>query len=384
MSVPAQSFVLPLRLGKQTRDKAGAPARQAGSVAEPAFDQLKKTLSATLRQIHKPGGAILFVSGAQAPTNAVAEVVGQASKDLVALVVPATGILTETAEVEGPTAVAGIVWSGKATAKVGSGGSEVARALAAAAPAGGTVAAFCSADGFDTAEISALAKGRDATFGAGTPSSIVLVERGRITSDRVGALHLAGASAPLIESSPACKLVSEPMIVTKMDRTMVLELDGKPALDVLGARAGGGRHGGLILVAVHDPADPSRFLVRPIRGIDPARHAISVAADLEEGARVSFLVRDVAAAKEGLGEAARKAERRATGSTPTFALYLSCAGRGRALYGESDVDIRILKKRFPKIPIAGMHSAFEIVPWGPGEARMQLMSGVLALFRAAS
>ena len=38
----------------------------------------------------------------------------------------------------------------------------------------------------------------------------------------------------------------------------------------------------------------------------------------------------------------------------------------------------------PQVPIVGMHSAFEIIPWGNGEARMQLMSGVLALFRSPS
>jgi hypothetical protein len=46
--------------------------------------------------------------------------------------------------------------------------------------------------------------------------------------------------------------------------------------------------------------------------------------------------------------------------------------------------VRVLRRCFPKIPIAGMHAAFEIVPWAEGSARMQLMSGVIALFRAAS
>jgi small ligand-binding sensory domain FIST len=109
-----------------------------------------------------------------------------------------------------------------------------------------------------------------------------------------------------------------------------------------------------------------------------------VAWQIEVGDLVSFAVRDPAAAREGLTEAARRAERQALGSAPTFAIYLSCAGRGRSLYGEPDGDVRILRRCLPKIPIAGMHSAFEIVPWSDGTARMQLMSGVIALFRAAS
>jgi hypothetical protein len=31
-----------------------------------------------------------------------------------------------------------------------------------------------------------------------------------------------------------------------------------------------------------------------------------------------------------------------------------------------------------------MHGAFEVVPWGVGQSKMQLMNGVFALFRSAS
>ena len=64
-------------------------------------------------------------------------------------------------------------------------------------------------------------------------------------------------------------------------------------------------------------------------------------------------MRDPSTAREGLAEATRRAEAAVRGSSPTFGLYLSCSGRGRALFGEPDVDIRILQKRFPRIPIAG-------------------------------
>jgi hypothetical protein len=48
------------------------------------------------------------------------------------------------------------------------------------------------------------------------------------------------------------------------------------------------------------------------------------------------------------------------------------------------VEARILRQRFGDLPIVGMHSAFEIVPWAPGEARLALYTGVLALFRSPS
>ncbi|KYF93714.1 hypothetical protein BE20_08585 [Sorangium cellulosum] len=95
-------------------------------------------------------------------------------------------------------------------------------------------------------------------------------------------------------------------------------------------------------------------------------------------------MRDAAAARAGLEGIARQVSQSALGSAPRFALYLSCAGRGQGLYGAPDVEARILRQRFADLPIAGMHSSFEIAPWAPGQARLALYTGVLALFRAPS
>ena len=91
-----------------------------------------------------------------------------------------------------------------------------------------------------------------------------------------------------------------------------------------------------------------------------------------------------AAAKAGVESIARRVMKQALGSAPRFAVYMSCAGRGQGLYGAPDVESRILRQRFGDLPIAGMHSAFEIAPWGPGNAKVALYTGVLALFRSPS
>lgn len=338
----------------------------------------------SLRELHRPSGAITFVSGAPSPALQVAQAIAGTSYRVPTLVVPSTGVLTQSAEVEGAHAAAGVAWisrGGPVRVAVGDSVRDIAEQLGA----GGSLLAFWASEGFEPAEVGALSRDRECVFGAGSPGSVVhLVDDGVVRSGRVAAMRFDGASGPIVESSAACRIVSEAMTVTQLDRGLVTELDGEPALDCLTAKAGGGRHGGLILIAIHDFGDPERYLVRPIRGIDPAKKGIAVAGELNVGDRISFAARDPACAREGLAESARRAERHALGSQPTFALYLSCTGRGRALYGESDVDIRILKKRFPGIPMAGMHGAFEIVPWGIGSSKMQLMNGVFALFRAPS
>lgn len=323
------------------------------------------------------------MSGSPTPALAVAHAVADTSYRVPTLVVPSAGVLTQAAEVEGAFAATGIAWSrgGKVTVSVG----DTVAAATDPLPKGGSLLVFFAADAFEPALAGAISRDRHTVFGAGCPGAAVhMVDEGRVRSGKIAVMRFEGAASPIVETGSACRLVTDAMTVTGLDRGLVTSLDDQPALDVLTAKAGGGRHGGLILVAVHELSDPDRFLARPIRGIDPSHKAIAVAGDLNVGDRISFAVRDPASAREGLTEAARRAERHVLGSQATFGIYLSCAGRGRSLYGEADVDIKILKKRFPNIPIAGMHGAFEIVPTGIGASKMQLMSGVFALFRAPS
>lgn len=380
----AKTFAVLLR-GAARRPPGAAtpqhtPSPPLAGLRDPALDPLRKAFVAALRQVTRPGRAILFVSGTPSPAAVVAEVMAEIARSLEVIVVPSSGVLTEVGEAENVAAVAGVILGGRpGSVAVGDHAEDLAPALDGAR----NLVVFHAAESFEQAELDALSRGRSSVFGAGAPGGAVWSVRGGVvTMGRIAAMRLDGG-APIVEASAACKLVSEPLPVTEMDRSLVVRLGDEPALDAMSSRAGGGRFGGLILLAIHDKTDPARFVVRSLRGIDPGRKAISVAGHVEVGDTISFAVRDATAAREGLAEAARRAERQALGSTPTFALFLSCAGRGRALYGEPDGDVRVLRRCFPKLPIAGMHGAFEIVP-DPAGARMQLMSGVIALFRAAS
>jgi small ligand-binding sensory domain FIST len=111
---------------------------------------------------------------------------------------------------------------------------------------------------------------------------------------------------------------------------------------------------------------------------------VLVGPDAGAGTPLAFAVLDPNAAREGLESAARRVALSASGSAPRFGVFLSCAGRGEHLYGSSDVESRILRQRFGDLPIAGMHSAFEIAPLSRGVPALHLYTGVLALFRSPS
>jgi small ligand-binding sensory domain FIST len=117
--------------------------------------------------------------------------------------------------------------------------------------------------------------------------------------------------------------------------------------------------------------------------VDPDRRALVVSGEIREGMRIAFVVRDPRAAREDFEAMTRELERDIAGALPRFGVLIDCAGRGSSLYGSEDVDVKILKSRFPGMPFAGLSSSFEIAPHF-GKPTMQLYNGVVALFTSPS
>lgn len=383
-----------------------AMAAQSFSTTLGTPDALARALSATRASVSAPAGGLVFVSGALTQeVGRVAELVRGVWRNLPVAIVPAAGVITERGELEGTTAVAGLLWSGGRVTPFGTGeGSSpgaLGEAVAAASPPparAGTVLVFPRSD-FAAEMLDGLAAAAPSAcvLGAGTvgASAVALTASGEILRGRVAGLVLHGLSAPLVEASPACRLLSPLLPIEEVSNGMLLQLGDTPALDRLTALTAamselrGAAPGGapppppVVFVALAD-AEGDRFVLRPVRGLDPARRGILVGPEARPGMRAAFAVRDAAAARAGLEATARGVAQQAIGSAPRFALFVSCAGRGQGLYGAPDVEARILRHRFGDLPIVGMHSAFELVPWGPGEARIALYTGVLALFRSPS
>jgi small ligand-binding sensory domain FIST len=124
-------------------------------------------------------------------------------------------------------------------------------------------------------------------------------------------------------------------------------------------------------------------LIRAVQGVDPVRRGLLVSDEVRPGMRLAFAVRDAKAARDDLQLAVRELLSDANGAAPRFGIYLNCTGRGSGLYGQKDVDLKILKARLGELPIAGMQSSFEVSEVG-GKPALQLYTGVLGLFTAPS
>ena len=362
------------------------------------------------RRSPKAAGGLLFLGGPLADhVETVGQAIGRAGLGFPVLVSTGAGVLTDRGEIEGSSAGTGLALGAgevDAVATVGKSPDEASGRLAERlhdlCPGGrSTAIVFAKSSGFGVETIEPLADVKGVTIlGAGTPFDcpIVAVGRdGKVSSGPLGALVVRRLAPARVCVSAACRLLMPLSPITEARGSAVLRIDGEPALDVLRGAAQGleGQPLVLAVLAPHasesgetadeseEPRPRPELLVRGIQGVDPSLGAIVISEEARTGVRMAFAVRDPNAARADLETASRELERDIAGAQPLFGIYVSCAGRGTALYGSADVDVRILRSRFPDTPFVGLHSAFEIAPIG-GRPAVQLYTGVMALFCAPS
>ena len=207
----------------------------------------------------------------------------------------------------------------------------------------------------------------------GLASSGLSPGRNRLALD--GEVHRDGGVGVLLDGvdtvvSQGCRPVGQPMIVTRAEGNMVLEVAGRKAVEQLESLLGrlgeedralvadGGLHVGIVADEHQLSFDRGDFLVRNVVGVDRERGALAVGATPEVGTTVQFLLRDADSADEDLRAllAGREAE---------AALLFTCNGRGRLLFGEPDHDARVVADHIAGQAVAGMFCAGEIGPVGP-------------------
>ena len=169
--------------------------------------------------------------------------------------------------------------------------------------------------------------------------------------------------------------------ITDCRGNILIELDGRPALDVfkqeIGEELAGNlrRVGGLIFAALPvSGSDTGDYLVRNIMGFDVDRGLIGIGELVERGSQVQFCRRDTAAAEHDLGRMVESVKRRA-GAEPRGALYFSCLARGPNMFGETSEELRLIERALGDVPLVGFFCNGEI-----SHNRLYGYTGVLTLF----
>ena len=222
--------------------------------------------------------------------------------------------------------------------------------------------------------------------GAGDPiSDAPLVWCGKeIAEGGLSGLVLRGARARRIGVTQACRPVTELLTATRTQGPWILELDGRPALDVYreAARAPLAddlrRAAAFVLAALPRdtaaPLAPGGYLVRNIAGFAPDANAFAIPVPVEKGDRIALVHREPETARADL-----KAMLAGLGPEPPgLALYFDCCARGAGFFGVPGLEAAYLEQSLGGSPLAGMFGSCEI---GPIADRTELLTytGVLAL-----
>ncbi|HOP17484.1 MAG TPA: FIST C-terminal domain-containing protein, partial [Gammaproteobacteria bacterium] len=109
-------------------------------------------------------------------------------------------------------------------------------------------------------------------------------------------------------------------------------------------------------------------------GIDPDRGLIAIGDMPQPGMEVQFARRDAETAREDLAQMIDGLMKRLPGE-PRGALYHSCLGRGRNLFGDDSAEMRRVQELIGDVPLAGFYANGEI-----SHNRLYGYTGVLTLF----
>ncbi len=191
--------------------------------------------------------------------------------------------------------------------------------------------------------------------------------------------------------SQGCRPIGKPMRVTKSDRNILVELDGKSPLHILrdlyltlGARDQNLLQHALFLGLVMDPMKShftqGDFLIRNIVGMDTEKGILAIGAHLRQGQLVQFHLRDALTSDEDLKQVLSTYAQRSTHDQVTGALLFSCLGRGEYLYGHASHDSQLFQQKLGQVPISGFFCNGEIGPVG-GTTYLHGYTSCFALFR---
>jgi small ligand-binding sensory domain FIST len=203
------------------------------------------------------------------------------------------------------------------------------------------------------------------------PGSNTLVVGSRTEDSGAVGIVIGGGVRLRPVVSQGCRPIGKPMVVTKAEENLIVELGGRPATERLRETYGeldaadrqlvrSSLHMGRAATEYRDTFRRGDFLVRNVIGADPESGVIAVGDSVRAGQTVQFHVRDAASADEDLrGLLAAHAE-----SRPAGVLVFTCNGRGLRLFDQPHHDARCVRDCLGSVPTAGFFAQGEIGPIG--------------------
>jgi diguanylate cyclase (GGDEF)-like protein len=230
-------------------------------------------------------------------------------------------------------------------------------------------------------------------MGAGMQGDHVCSPTLQFTGDSLGehcAMALQFSDDIRIDSTimHGCRPASPYYTVTRADGPVILEINGKPAIEfidgILGPDIRPEQYPFFLLFGINHGErwgeyDENNYASRLCLGLDTARGGIVMfEPDMDEGAEFQIMMRsfDFDYMQPRIEALFDKLD----GREPVFAMYIDCAGRC-AGYGGVDLEDAYVVQRAvgARVPLLGLYSGVEIAPIG-GRPRGLDWTGVFCLF----
>jgi len=156
-------------------------------------------------------------------------------------------------------------------------------------------------------------------------------------------------------------------IVTRSDKNILYELDGKPALELykqyLGDRAAGLPATGLLFPLALRSNSNDESVVRTILAVDEEKQSIIFAGDIPQGSRAQLMSANFDRLIDGAIDAALMIDKQSFTDGPLLVIAISCVGRRMVLGERSEEEIEsTLEMLPPQARQVGFYSYGEISP----------------------
>lgn len=188
-----------------------------------------------------------------------------------------------------------------------------------------------------------------------------------------------------------CKPLSDYHTITNSEQNIVLEIDGKPALDVIAELLGPDKFNEwldypfFVILGVnkgdkYGDFNEENYANRLIAGVDKARKGlIMFEPDLVVGTEVQMMRRSFSDFNY-MRESCEKILDQVKDRNPLFLLYIDCAGRASAYSGTEGEEATMVQQMFgDKMPMLGVYTGSEIAKVG-GNLQACVFTGVLCVF----
>jgi len=164
-----------------------------------------------------------------------------------------------------------------------------------------------------------------------------------------------------------CTPIGETHTLTRCDHHIAMTIDKRPALDVFKEEIGDvlarniDRAAGYIFAAFPvKGSDTGDYVVRNIIGIDPDNDFLAIADNMEADNSIMFCKRDGQTAIQDMQRMLNDIKKRIGTNKPKGAIYISCLGRGKNLFGEDSEEVKMITEVLGDIPLAGFYANGEI------------------------